>query len=155
MSEREIRRRSMVRSVCKQAWIYLKRTTVSDLSWAFRIAWMKIRIGGLRVHHSKVRGVTYGNRQKLLKRLSCYRDEEIKLIVSREYDNPYDRNAIEIYASVERKGTACIGYVGKQLAESLSAMMDDGAWVIPVLETVTGGTRGKAFGMNFSFVIVT
>ncbi len=155
MSEREIQRRGMVRTVCKQAWIYLKRTTVSDLSWAFRIAWMKIRIGGLRVHHSKVRGVTYGNRQKLLKRLSCYRDEEIKLIACREYDNPYDHNAIEIYASVKGKGTACLGYVGKQLAEPLAAMMDEGAWVIPMLENVTGGGKGKAFGLNFSFVIVT
>lgn len=153
MSERERRRRNMVRHVCKQAWIYLKRTPVSDASWAFRIAWMKLK-SQIRVHHSKVRGVTYGNRQKLLKRLSCYKDEDIKLIASREYDNPYDRNAIEIYVSVKGK-TACLGYVGKQLAESLAAMMDDGAWVIPLFGNITGGRKGKAFGLNFSFIIVT
>lgn len=155
MSEMERKRRYIARNVCKQAHIFLGRTQVDSLSWAMRIAWMKIK-SQLRVHHSKVRGVTYGKRQKLLKRLSCYREEEIKLIACREYDNPYDRHAIEIYASVKGKGTACLGYVSKQLAEGLAYMMDEeGARVLPVLENITGGGKGRAFGVNFSFVIVT
>jgi len=154
MSEMERRRRIKARNVCKQAWIYLKRTQVDDLSLAMRISWLRIK-SQLRVHHSKVRGVTYGKRQKLLKRLSCYREEEIKLVACRAYDNHYDRFAVELYASVKGKGTACIGYFSRQLAEGLAYMMDEeGARVLPVLENITGGGKGRAFGVNFSFVVV-
>ncbi|MCK5757613.1 MAG: hypothetical protein KAH14_00860 [Clostridiales bacterium] len=95
----------------------------------------------LRAHHSKVRGVTYGNGQKPLKRLSCYEEEEIKLIACREYDNPYNRNTIEISASVNGN-RACLGYFGKLLAEPLAAMIDDGAWMLPILREYNRWWKG-------------
>ena len=108
ISEKERQRRVKARCVCLQAWRYMRNTVVDNLALAMRIAWLRVT-SRLVVHRSKIRGVTYGKRQKLLKRLSCYREEEIKLIACREYDNPYDRHAIEIYASVNGKGTACLG----------------------------------------------
>ena len=153
MSAIEKRRRNMVRHVCKQAWIYLKRTSIDSLSCAMRLAWMKIQ-SRLFSHYTKVRGVTFEDRQRLLNRLSKYKENDIILTAERVYDNPYDRYAIEIIATVQGKGSGTLGYISKALSQGLAVKMDEGAWLIPIIENITGGTAGRPFGLNFSYLII-
>lgn len=157
MSDKERRRRNQCKFVCKQAWIYMKRSSINSLSLAIamKISWLKLK-SRIRTRFSKIRGTTFGNRQQLLSNLLKYREEDIVLSFSRDYDNPYDRCAIEINCYIKGEGEiATLGYVSKELSASISAAMDAGALVVPMIERVTGGQNGYAFGMNFNYIIVT
>jgi len=154
MSDLERRRRTQCKYVCEQAWIYIKRTSIDNLSTAMTIAWLKIR-SRIRTRYSKVRGVKFGNRQKLLKHLLKYKAEDIQLELVREYDNQFDRYAIEIVCYIKGKGQASLGYVSKELSLSISNAMDEGALVVSMIERITGGYNGYAYGINYNYIIVT
>lgn len=92
-----------------------------------------------RVIYSKISGVTMGaNRQLYASR--CYKGQELELV--REKTNPYDSNAIAIYA-----GNNQLGYVKRDLAETLAKELDKGNTFKCTVEEVTGGSD-KNYGVN-------
>lgn len=80
----------------------------------------------IRFYYSKVKGVTIGNRQTLLRRLTRYAPQDVFLSFVREPNNPADPNAIQVIAGVRGKGQAVIGYVAKELAAELAPILDSG-----------------------------
>lgn len=78
--------------------------------------WITVK---LRRIDTKTAGVTHGNRQQLLARLSRYSPEEITIKLRREQDNAVDRNALQVIAAVLGKGSAVMGYLNRQLAQLL------------------------------------
>ena len=76
-------------------------------------AWATVKLRNIQ---TKAAGVTFDNRQMLLYRLSRYSSEDITLTLNRETENQYDKNAVQIIASVKGKGSAVMGYINKTLA---------------------------------------
>jgi len=71
-------------------------------------------MGGKEILKTKVAGVTFGNRQKALERLTYYAPEEIMTVLVPEPENQYDENAIAVKVFVNSsKESYCIGYISK------------------------------------------
>ena len=64
-------------------------------------AWITVK---LRRIDTKTAGVTHGNRQKLLARLSRYSPEDITIKLQHEQDNAADKNAVQVIATVRGQG---------------------------------------------------
>ena len=78
-------------------------------SAAFIQAWAIVKAGGITL---PVKGVTFGNRQEALKRLSTYAPEAIRTFLVPEPNNPVDANAIAIMVMVQNgRGAYRLGYV--------------------------------------------
>ena len=71
-------------------------------------------------------GVTFGRRQEAIEHLSQYSAENIRIVLKRERNNAYDRNAVAVIASVSGKGAYLIGYLPKTLAAFIAPLMDAG-----------------------------
>ncbi|CUX42714.1 HIRAN domain protein [Clostridium sp. C105KSO15] len=82
--------------------------------------------------YTKVAGVTYDNRQQYVKQ--CYNGQQLDLV--RDKFNPYDKNAIAIYA-----GDNQVGFLSKELAQKLAPKMDSGIIYECFVECVTGETH--------------
>ena len=109
-------------------------------------AWITVKLGRIS---TKAAGVTYGRRQGLLQRLSCYSSEEITLTLQRESGNQYDRNATQIVAAVKGKGSAVMGYINRELAAAIAPLLDTGKTVKAMFEGITGGHEyGLNYGLN-------
>jgi len=88
---------------------------------AFRRAWELAKAGTIE---TKVAGVTYGNRQKALERLTQYNADEISVTLERDRANEFDGNAIAVIVTVRGKGSYTIGYLDKRLAAMFAPLMD-------------------------------
>lgn len=109
-------------------------------------AWITVK---LRTIHTKASGVTFGRRQGLLDRLSRYSSEDITIKLERESGNAYDRNAVQIVAAVKGKGSAVMGYIGRELARVIAPLLDKGKTVKAAFEEITGGHEyGLNYGLN-------
>lgn len=153
MSEKEFKRRKIARAVMHNAWTMFKGCM---LSWrtCLRVCWRTVRfIAPLRF--SKLRGVTFGNFQEILRRLSGYRASDIRLTFQREPDNPYDPNAILVVATVRNKGMAGVGYLSREISSWLAPQLDSGREVVVMLDCITGVKREGGFlGMNLEYVLL-
>lgn len=92
---------------------------------------------------TKIVGVTKENDkgidiQTLLPTLS----DESDVILSREKDNPYDKNAIKVVADYQH-----IGYLKASVAEEVAPVIDNGEKVYVEILNVTGGNE-KKYGCN-------
>jgi hypothetical protein len=153
MSMIEAKRRKVAREVMRKAWKTYRRCL---LSWAtcLKICWSTVRFLS-SVNYSKVVGVSFENRQQIIKRLSLYPISDIYLRLEREANNPYDPNAILVIAKVKYKGEAPIGYISKELALILAPLIDSGHITLTVLECITGLNRsGCSLGVNFSYLVI-
>ncbi len=90
-------------------------------------------------YYTKAVGVTFGNRQEVIKKLK--RGDELKFIP--EPTNAYDRNAIMITTESGEQ----IGYISKQYNKETLDRMRSGVVYYPVVSEVTGGV-GYAYGVN-------
>ncbi|MEL7566419.1 MAG: HIRAN domain-containing protein [Dehalobacterium sp.] len=155
MSQKEVKRRNVARTVFIQAWKYFKRSKISSFSFALKLAWRAVR-SMVRFHYSKVKGVSMGNRQALLKRLARYAPQDVFLSFLREPDNPFDPNAIQVVAEVRNKGQAAIGYVAKELAAIIAPILDSGNKEAVVLFNGIHSTTGinSFLGCNFCYAIL-
>lgn len=152
MSQREINRRRMLASICREAWRLIKVTKIESLSLAMKLAWAELR-RHIKVFRSRVAGVTFENRQTLLRRLTAYKTKEVFLFLEREI-NPHDPNALRVMVTVH-KGTACIGYVPRELAAVLSAAINRGDVVIPWFEAITGTFyQDSSLGCTFRYLVI-
>ena len=82
--------------------------------------------------YTKVVGVTFNNRQQYVKQ--CYNGQQLDLV--RDKFNPYDKNAIAIYA-----GDNQVGFLSEELAQKLAPKMDSGIIYECFVECVTGDTH--------------
>lgn len=159
MSERERIRRKICSIALKNAWDFLRRSNIDNMSWALILGWRRARVGGLRVHYSKIKGTSFERRQQYLRRLSHIEPKYICLYTVRQYDSEFDRNAIELHVSVNDSKSVCLGFVSKELAREISPFLDQGCWLVCMLETITGGGKKKCGGMkkygaNYSFSLI-
>ena len=95
--------------------------------------------------HTKIVGVTFENRQNLLKKLKV--DDKLQLI--REPNNTYDKNAVAVYYGVNQ-----LGYIGAQLAKYIAHRMDAGTRYQCTVSAVTGGTDGNKYGANITLEVI-
>lgn len=114
-------------------------------------AWITVK---LRHIDTKTAGVTHGNRQKLLARLSRYSPEEITIKLNREPENAADKNAVQVIAAVKGKGAAVMEYLNRQLAAAIAPLMDKGKAVASSFRAITGGADYYLnYGLNISVAV--
>ena len=89
--------------------------------------------------NTKIVGVTFGNRQALIRKLG--KGESLELV--REPKNSFDSNAVAI-----KKGKDHLGYVKRELASSLAREMDAGHLFTVVVSSITGGGYNTSHGAN-------
>ena len=112
------------------------RKTGLTLSQAFKKAWEIVKNGGI---NSKVTGVTKGNRQKALYRISSkYNANDVTVWLERDKMNLYDVNAINVMISVKGSKAYNLGCIPKNLAYVLSYMLDKGIELKTSFMGVTG-----------------
>lgn len=87
--------------------------------------------------YSNIVGVTYDGRQELIKKLQV--NEEVKLI--REPQNPYDKNAVAVFAGTNQRG-----YLSREKAEKIALSMDAGTKYKCYVTAVTGGRNDYNYG---------
>lgn len=92
---------------------------------------------------SKIRGVTWDGRQELIKNLVC--GESLGAV--REPSNAYDKNAVAIY-SVDGQ----IGYLSKDLAKTISPILERKADVRITVSEVTGQDK-EIQGVNIKIQV--
>jgi hypothetical protein len=107
-----------------------------DRTAAFVQAWAIVKAGGLEL---TVKGVTIGNRQEALKRLTAYNPAEIRTVLVPEPMNPTDSAAVAVMVGVNgRKGLFHLGYVPRGLTPVLAAMRGQRNLQFPEIRVVSG-----------------
>ena len=82
--------------------------------------------------YTKVAGISYGNRQRIVSR--CEVGEPLQLM--REPDNPKDSNAVKVC----RLSGEQLGYLNRELAAEISCRIDSGEHYQATISDLTGGT---------------
>ena len=90
---------------------------------AFVKAWVLVKLEQVKI---RVSGVTYGQRQKALEHLKKYKAEDISIQLIHESNNKYDRNAVQVIATVKNKGSYCMGYLPRRLAMFIAPLLTCG-----------------------------
>lgn len=75
---------------------------------------------------TRVKGVTYKQRQKALEHLSRYNPQDITIRLAQEPSNEYDKNAVAVVATVKGKGSYTMGYLPKGLAAFIAPLLTCG-----------------------------
>ena len=101
--------------------------------------------------HSKILGVTMAedigeHRQENISKLK----DGQKLYIKHEFDNPFDANALKVFG--DEAQTMPIGYLRRELAKDLQDQKARGWQYEYFVEQVTGGGKGKSFGVNILIV---
>jgi hypothetical protein len=87
---------------------------------AFVNAWVIVKAGGLEL---EVRGVSFGNRQEALRRLTRYSPGQIKAFIVPEPENKFDGKAAAVYVGVQYgRGIFCMGYLPKEYAPAAASL---------------------------------
>ncbi len=118
------------------------------LSQAFKRAWELVKGN---VIHTKVAGVTKGNRQIALHHIATrYTPNDISVKLVRDKANLYDNNAVKVFVSVKGSMAYNLGYIPRNLAYVVSSIMDKGIELKAAFKEV----RGRyADYMNYGAVI--
>ena len=118
------------------------------LSAAFKKAWELVKGNTIS---TKIAGVTKGNRQLALHRIATlYRSEQIKITLERDRANLFDNNAVKVLVSVNSSDSYEIGFIPRNLAYVVSALMDKGIQLTAAFKEVRG--RYASY-MNYGMVI--
>ena len=64
-------------------------------------AWILVKLEQVKI---RVKGVAQSNRQRALEHLRRYRAEDISIQLAHVSNNPQDRNAVQVIATVKGKG---------------------------------------------------
>lgn len=116
---------------------------------AFKAAWLMAKRGGV----TKVAGVTYDNRQRLIQRLAAYSPELVSITLQQDKANLFDPLAVAVVASVKGKGSATIGFIPSMTARTLSRLMDKGTTFKASLDRIVGGYDGLSYGARLRVAI--
>jgi hypothetical protein len=101
---------------------------------ALRQGWAIVRAG---TFETKIAGVTFGNRQTALKRLTSYDPSEIRVSLVPEPDNPVDRNAVAVMVGIRQGNLYKLGYIPSENAKMVRALKGS-----PCIEVLPGTTYG-------------
>ena len=118
---------------------------------AFKRAWQAAKQGIIE----KVVGVKYSNRQSILAQLDQCRKSDIKICVERDRGNPWDENAISVFASlIGNDQRVRVGYLNSKNAAIWANLMDQGVRVSTVLQEIVGGwDYDIAYGMRIRLMV--
>ena len=118
------------------------------LSAAFKKAWQLVK--GQTIC-TKIAGVTKGSRQRALHRIATlYSPEQINVILERDKANLFDNNAVKVLISVSGSSLYDLGFIPRNLAYAISALMDKGIQLNAAFKEV----RGRYYDyMNYGAVI--
>lgn len=118
------------------------------LSAAFKKAWELVK--GHTIE-TKIAGVTKGSRQKALHHIAVrYRPEDVAVTLVRDTANLYDNHAVMVDISVKGSETYTMGFIPRNLAYVVSAILDKGIKLTATFKEVRG--RYKPY-MNYGAVI--
>ncbi len=121
-----------------------------SLSQAFRTAWKRVK----ESMTCRVSGVTYENRQQLLKYIAGRKEDDLTVYLRRDKANSYDRYAVAVVIEIKGVGYAHIGYLAKGLAQSMAPVLDKGIEVKSTLKQITGGYSYKeTFGALINIAV--
>lgn len=121
-----------------------------SLSQAFRTAWKRVK----ESMTCRVSGVTYENRQQLLKYIAGRKEDDLTVYLRRDKANTYDRYAVAVVIGIKGIGYAHIGYLAKGLAQSMAPVLDKGIEVKSTLKQITGGYSYKeTFGALINIAV--
>lgn len=95
-------------------------------SMAMIKAWIMVKLPQIK---TTVSGVTFGKRQKALEHLRQYNPQLISISLQHESNNPADSNAVQVIAAVRGKGSYCVGYLPKAMAQLIAPLLDKGTAV--------------------------
>jgi hypothetical protein len=105
---------------------------MGDRKAAFVEAWAIVKAGGLEL---AVRGVSFGNRQEALRRLSGYAPEQVKAVLVPEPFNQADPAAVAVMVGVNGgKSLYRLGYVPRTMVPVVAALRGQ----LPRLRLVEG-----------------
>ncbi|MDD3228906.1 MAG: HIRAN domain-containing protein [Oscillospiraceae bacterium] len=90
--------------------------------------------------HTKVAGVTFDNRQRLIRRMT----EGESISLQRDPRNEYDKNAIMVINSAGNQ----IGFISKELAAVMAPNMDRGIGYTAVVCNINADMPGCPVGVN-------
>lgn len=110
-----------------------------SLSNAFKTAWKRVK----ESMTCRVSGVTYENRQQLLKYIAAQKAEDLTVYLKRDKANVYDRYAVAVVVGIKDVGYAHIGYLAKGLAQSMAPVIEKGIQIKANLLQITGGYSYK------------
>lgn len=96
---------------------------------------------------TKVVGVSFDGRQEILKDINEMIDEVVAI---REPENPYDVNAIHVYAKKDDDSLHSCGYINRNLAKKLSEEIDNGKELVIEDYAIIGG-GDKNYGMVIEY----
>ncbi len=119
------------------------------LSAAFKKAWALIKGKAI---DTRIAGVTKGNRQKALHRIStAYRPEQVSVTLERDKANLYDNNAVNVLVSVNGSDNYNMGCMPRNLAFVVSALLDKGIRLTAAFKGIIGGyAADKTYGAIIS-----
>jgi len=110
-----------------------------DRREAFVKAWAIVKAGGLEL---AVKGVSFGNRQEALKRLSRYAPDQVRAFVVPEPENAADRKAARVMVGVQNgRGLYCMGYLPAEYAPAAASLKAKG------LRVLDGDIRGARLAL--------
>ena len=114
---------------------------------AFVKAWVLVKLEQVKI---RVSGVTYGQRQKALEHLKKYKAEDISIQLIHDSNNKYDRNAVQVIATVKNKGSYCMGYLPRRLAMFIAPLLTCGDTVTAVYSKVAVKDVSLPYGLEIA-----
>lgn len=96
--------------------------------------------------YTKVSGTTFEGRDEVIEELYLNGDLDVgqELLLQRQPNNQYDRNAIAV---VHPKTNEQVGFIPKSTASNLAPIIDSGIVCRAFVSAVTGG-NGYNYGIN-------
>lgn len=153
MSKQESTRRTLCRYVMVKAWVYY-RNLKTTFRKALKLSWMLVK-RTLKPIRTKLKGVSFQNRQDLIRLLTMLKPKAYKLQLKRDYGNPYDSQAVMMTMSILDSVPRTLGYMNKELARQVATLMDAGHIVKVIQHEVTGREyRDGKLGVNYTFVCI-
>lgn len=120
-----------------------------SLSMAWKVAWKRAK-EGMKV---RVSGVTFSNRQELLRFISNRKQEDLTVYLRRDKANEFDRYAVAVVVGIKNIGYCHIGYLPRGLSESLSDVIDNGISLTANMQIIGGYATRETFGALLSIAI--
>ena len=114
---------------------------------AFVKAWVLVKLEQVKI---RVSGVTYGQRQKALEHLKKYKAEDISIQLIHDSNNKYDRNAVQVIATVKNKGSYCMGYLPRRLAMFIAPLLTCGDTVTALYSKVAVKDVSLPYGLEIA-----
>ena len=106
---------------------------------AFVRAWQIVKAGGLEL---AVKGVSFGNRQEALRRLTAYSPGQVRVFIVPEPQNAADRKAVAVMVGIQYgRGLYCMGYLPSEYAPAAASLKAKG------LRVLDGDIRGARLAL--------